>query len=262
MSSLSAPASDAPRILLVDDSPDDLRLLAEMMRVERFRFTVAGDGRSGYQRAVVVQPDLILMDVTMPQMDGFTAARLLKLDPATQHIPVIFLTSHNAPEERLQGFRLGGVDYVSKPFIAEEVIARIHVHLNRIRGSVAEKKPDAEPTVRDQDEVLAGAAAGLIQDNLENPPAVPEIARQIGTHEKRLRQIFRKHFGMTLSTFIREERIRIASQLLRETDMAVHKIAEQVGFCNARNLATAFRERLGASPTEYRQALAAQPEEP
>ena len=131
MTHAPAPSDEPPRILLVDDSPDDLRLLSEMLRVGRFRLIVAGDGRQGYQRALSHQPDLILMDVSMPNLDGFTACRLLKADPATRHIPVIFLTAKNAPEERLQGFRLGGVDYVSKPFLAEEVIARIRIHLNR-----------------------------------------------------------------------------------------------------------------------------------
>src|SRR5512133_3519711 len=90
MQAISDAAGDAPRILLVDDSQDELRLLAEMLRVERFRLSVANDGRRGYQRAVALLPDLIMLDVAMPQMDGFTAMRLLKADPATRDIPVIF----------------------------------------------------------------------------------------------------------------------------------------------------------------------------
>lgn len=248
-------AHELPRILLVDDSQEELRLLSEMLRVERFRLSVASNGRQGYQRAVVSQPDLILMDVAMPQLDGFAACRLLKADPATCHIPVIFLTAKNAPEERLQGLRLGGVDYVSKPFMAEEVIARIHIHLNRARSNVVTHRADESRPTRHPDEVVAQAAVNLIQDRLNDLPPLPEIAHLIGTHEKRLRQIFHAQLGVTMSTFIREERIRVACQLLTETEMSIQKIAEQIGFGKPGNFTTAFHERMGVPPSEYRQAM-------
>lgn len=252
MEPISGRGDEPPRILLVDDSQEELRVLSGMLRVERFRLTVAGDGRQGYQRAVVVQPDLILMDVQMPQMDGFTACRLLKTDSATRHIPLIFLTSRTEAEERLRGFRLGAVDYVSKPFLAEEVVARINVHLQR--GAVP-SFGEASPTGgRNEGDVLARAAAQLIQDHLEDLPPVPEIARLVGTHEKRLRQLFHDCFGMPVSTFVREARIRAACLLLSDTEMSVLKIAGQVGFASARNFSTAFRERMGVAPLDFRSA--------
>ena len=244
---------ELPRILLVDDSLDELRLLSDMLRAERFRLLVATDGRMGYQRAVTTQPDLILMDVSMPQMDGFTACRLLKTDPATAHIPVIFLTAKNAPEERLQGLRMGGVDYVAKPFMEEEVVARIRIHLNRARTNIVTHKTGVAET-RDPDEVLGKAAIRLIQDQLESLPPVAQIARMVGTHEKKLGQIFRSQFGMPVSAYIREERVRVACKLLTETEMSIRNIAAQVGFDNAGNFATAFRERMGMTPSDYRSA--------
>lgn len=251
-----AEAGDPPaHILLVDDSLDELRLLSGMLRAERFRLTVASDGRKGYQRAVVSQPDLILMDVAMPQLDGFSACRLLKADPATRHIPVIFLTAKNTPEERLLGLRLGGVDYVSKPVLAEEVVARIRIHLNRLHGASTTHRLDGAAVVRHPDEVIFRAASALIQDRLESLPLLPEIARMVGTHEKRLGQIFRDRLGMTVSAFAAEERIRLGSRLLAATDMSIQKIAEQVGFGGAGNFTTAFRKRMGMTPSLYRQAL-------
>lgn len=245
---------ELPRILLVDDSLDELRLLSDMLRAERFRLLVATDGRQAYQRAVAAQPELILMDVAMPQMDGFTACRLLKTDPATRHIPVIFLTAKNSPEERMQGLRMGGVDYVAKPFMEEEVVARIRIHLNRVRANFISHTVDPTETRRNPDEVIARTATRLIQDHLEALPPLPKIAHMVGTHEKRLGQIFRRQFGMTVSAFIREERIRVACKLLAETEMTIRKIAAQVGFGNAGNFATAFRERMGMAPSDYREA--------
>jgi DNA-binding response OmpR family regulator len=250
---------ESPHVLLVDDCDEDLRLLADVLRGAHFRLTTANDGRKGYQRAVVSQPDLILLDVQMPELDGFSACRLLKVDPATQRIPVIFLTARNTPEERLRGLQLGGVDYVSKPALAAEVIARIHIHLNRersYRGVEAAGVPAAKPAaVGDPDESIFQAAAQLIRDSLACLPSVPEIARQLGTHDKRLGQLFRQRVGLTVSAFAAEERIVLARSLLEKTDMSVQNVAQQVGFASAANFTTAFRQRMGMPPVLYRQAL-------
>lgn len=255
------PRHDQPHVLLVDDSLDELRLLSATLRAERFRLTVAGDGRKGYQRAVVSQPDIILLDVSMPELDGFGACRLLKADPATRHIPVIFLTAKNEPEERLRGLRLGGVDYVSKPVLAEEVVARIRIHLARPYSTGARPVQPDKPPGRHPDDVVFEAAMAEIRDRLEAPPAVPDLARMVGTHEKRLGQIFRERVGMTVSAFAAEERIGAARRLLSETDMSVQRIAEQVGFGTGANFTTAFRKRMGMTPTLYRRAFQDKAEE-
>lgn len=250
----SSPPLSPAHVLLVDDSLDELRLLSDMLRAERFRLTVARDGRTGYQRAVVSQPDIILMDVSMPELDGFAACRLLKADQATRHIPVIFLTAQNAPEERLRGLQLGGVDYVSKPALAEEVIVRLRIHLNYRSGPKPETSvPKAE--VRDPDEVILQAACNEIRNRLDAMPSLPEIARRVGTYEKRLGQIFRERLGTTVSTFVAEERIRLARRLLSETAMSIQQIAEQVGFGTGGNFTTAFRKRMGMTPSAYRHGL-------
>lgn len=247
--------SDPTHVLLVDDSLENLQILASMLRAERFRLTVASDGRKGYQRALTGQPDLILMDVAMPNLDGLSACRLLKADPMTRHIPIIFLTAKNSPEERLRGLQLGGVDYVSKPVLAEEVITRIRIHLNRIRGHVVTHRLDGESALRHPDEVILGAAIQLIRDQLENLPPFPQIAHIVGTHEKRLGQIFRNQLGMTVSTFVAEERIRLSRKLLEETRASIQEIATLVGYGNAGNFTTAFRKRMGLPPSLYRQEL-------
>lgn len=248
-------ANRAPHVLLVDDSLEELRLLSGMLHAEHFRLTVARDGRMGYQRAVVSQPDLILMDVEMPQLDGFNACRLLKTDPATRHIPVIFLTAKNAPEERLFGLRLGGVDYVGKPFLEEEVVARIRIHLERGYVDKVARSANELLAPRHPDEVLFQAATGLIRDHLENLPPLPEIAHLVGTHEKKLGQIFRERIGMTVSAFAAEERTRLACKLLTETDMSIQAIGVLVGFTSAANFTTAFGKRMGMPPSLYRAAL-------
>jgi len=252
---------ELPRVLLIDDSLDELRVLSDMLRSERFRLLVATDGRQGYQRAVTAQPDVILMDVVMPQMDGLTACRMLKVDPATRAIPVIFLSAKIAPHERLQGLRAGGIDYVSKPFLEEEVIVRVRIHLNRTRRPAITAESNGQTAPLNPTSVIARAAAALIEERLSKLPSVDEIASLVGTHQKKLTRIFREEFNMTILTFIKEERIRVASQLLTQTDMPVYQIGEQVGINNPGNFSTAFRERMGLSPSDYREATRTSAEE-
>jgi DNA-binding response OmpR family regulator len=243
-------------ILIVDDSAFEQRMLVDMLSEYPYRLSVAFNGLQGYQLALANQPDLILLDVRMPSMDGYTACRLLKANPATQNIPVIFLSGADADAERIMGLSIGGVDYVSKPFSPGELAARIQVHLNLMQRQAA-----AAPAVApgdlpsDPDAVLVAAAKRLITDDLANLPNLAEIARSVGTYREKLSQIFREQTGMTVFAFIREERIRRGEQLLRETDMDVQDIALLIGFNNAGNFATAFRERMGITPSAFRHSM-------
>lgn len=116
-------------ILAVDDNPEQLRILVEMLRQNDYRISIAFDGAQGYARAQASLPDLILLDIRMPKMDGFAVARLLKADPKTRHIPILILSSSVELEQRLLGLRAGAVDYIVKPYLAEEVTERVKIHL-------------------------------------------------------------------------------------------------------------------------------------
>ena len=242
-------------ILIVEDSAFEQRMLVDMLREYPYRLSVAFNGLQGYQLALANQPDLILLDVRMPSMDGYTACRLLKANPATQNIPVIFLSGADADAERIMGLSIGGVDYVSKPFSPGELAARIQVHLNLMQRQTAEPAAPQDSAATDPDAVVVAAAKRLIADNLASPPSLNEIARNVGTYREKLSQLFRAHTGMTVFAFIREERIRRGEQLLRETDIDVQDIALLIGFNNAGNFATAFRERMGITPSAFRNSI-------
>lgn len=119
-------------ILLIDDSVAELRVLVHMLKGAGYQITLAHNGSEGIQRAVMCQPDLVLLDVRMPFMDGFVACRHLKAEPLTQHIPVIFLSAANDTQSRLDGLRLGACDYITKPPVEEEVLLRVAIHLPQI----------------------------------------------------------------------------------------------------------------------------------
>jgi signal transduction histidine kinase len=116
-------------ILIVDDTPANLALIVEYLEARHFRMLVAQGGEEGLQRAVLVQPDLILLDAIMPGIDGFEVCRRLKAREATRDIPVIFMTSLADTQDKLTAFAVGAVDYVVKPLQVEEVMARVNAQL-------------------------------------------------------------------------------------------------------------------------------------
>ena len=123
---------DSPTILIVDDTPTNVDAVQGILAAEGFRVLTAGDGPTAVAVTRAERPDLILLDVIMPGESGFETCRRLKSDPATADIPVIFLSSLDDGKSKVTGLKTGAVDFVSKPVYAEEVLARVRVHL-RIR---------------------------------------------------------------------------------------------------------------------------------
>ncbi|WP_063553254.1 response regulator [Burkholderia territorii] len=244
-------------ILIVDDQPEQLRLLIDILRGTGCRISVAFDGLQACERAQALVPDLILMDVRMPRMDGFTACRRLAADPLTRAIPVIFLTVAGELHERVEGLEIGGVDYVLKPFEPAEVIARIRVQLMRTIRQLPADTEDIEAApapfaAGKDDDIIVRAAIRHLSRSLNDPPTVEQLARAVGTHEKRLSRAFRDNLGQTVFEYLRHERLRIAQGLLDSTSLSIASIAKEIGFSTPANFATAFRERFGITPTEWR----------
>lgn len=118
-----------PIILVVDDNPQNLKLLSNTLRNNGYRVSVARDGESAVLRAQNARPDLILLDVMMPKMDGIETCRQLREHIEIEKVPIIFITAATDTETKLKAFHAGGVDFITKPFIEEEVLARINVHI-------------------------------------------------------------------------------------------------------------------------------------
>lgn len=116
-------------ILVVDDTPTNLEVLFNLLGNSGFRVLVAENGESAIDKANYAQPDLILLDILMPGMDGFETCRRLKANEATSSIPIIFLTALTEVVDKVQGFDLGAVDFITKPLQCEEVLARVKTQL-------------------------------------------------------------------------------------------------------------------------------------
>lgn len=143
--------SDKATLLIVDDIPANLAVLFTYLREEGFNVCVAESGDDALEQIPYTKPDLILLDVMMPGIDGFETCRRLKANEDTRKIPVIFLTAMSDTVDKVKGFKIGAVDYITKPIQQEEVLARVHTHL----------------TLKKQQEVLEEQKQELQQQNNE-----------------------------------------------------------------------------------------------
>lgn len=122
-------AEDDCYILVVDDNADNLRIVSNFLKEKDYKIALATDGPTAIKIAEENRIDLILLDIMMPDMDGFETCELLKSNPLTRDIPVIFLTAKNETDDIVKGFRIGGVDYITKPFRKEELYMRVKTHV-------------------------------------------------------------------------------------------------------------------------------------
>ena len=127
--------SNPPKVLIIDDSIDVHRLLTARLRNEAFEIVNASSGRDGLQMALECEPSIILLDIDMPEMDGFQVLRKLKENPATANIPVLVLSGLTDSQDKVAAFDLGAIDYITKPFDFIELRIRLTRDKCFLRGS-------------------------------------------------------------------------------------------------------------------------------
>lgn len=152
-------------VVAVDDNPANLDTLLDALSSEQLDLAVATDGNMAIRLIEREQPDLVLLDVMLPDIDGFGVCRRLKANPQTADTQIVFMTALNNREHRLQGLKAGAVDYISKPFDAEELLARIrpHIAVRRMTRALQEKNASLESEVRQRVAVEAAREALLVE---------------------------------------------------------------------------------------------------
>lgn len=152
----------AANVLIVDDTPANLRLLAGILGEAGYQVRPVRDGRMALSVARSNLPDIILLDIMMPEMDGYEVCRQLKADEKTKDIPVIFISALDDVHDKVKSFSMGAVDYVTKPFQAEEVLARVenHIALHRLQNDLREQVAELD------------AFAHTVAHDLKNPLAL------------------------------------------------------------------------------------------
>jgi formate hydrogenlyase transcriptional activator len=176
-------------ILVVDDTPHNISILFDALTHYGYRVLAERDGKSAIEQVRHARPDLILLDVMMPGMNGFETCRQLKLNPATADIPVIFMTALTESIDKINGFNMGAVDYITKPFQLPEVLARVQTHLSirQMRLDLQTLNEQLEQRVLERTDALSRAMTELesLKDQLqaENSYLREEIGQTSGFSE-------------------------------------------------------------------------------
>ncbi len=163
----------SPDVLIVDDNPNNLDLLAGLLKGQGCRVRAAPSGRMALKSAESMPPELILMDISMPEMDGYQACEALKANPALRKIPVIFVSAHDEALDKVKAFQAGGSDYIPKPFQIEEVVARVehHIRFSRLQREIEAQNAkllDANLKLKEINDIKASMNAMLVHD-LKSP---------------------------------------------------------------------------------------------
>lgn len=260
-------------VLLVDDEEENLWILEELLQDYGFTLLTARSGEECLERSRAGRPDLILLDVRMPEMDGFETCRRLKAQADTQGIPVIFVTAADNVEDKVTGFRCGAIDYLTKPVAEAELVARISTHLDIVKlqrrleqrleayeiryGSLKEgNAATTEVEWQGANPRIARLykARQIIMANLLDPPTLAEIAREVGTNTTTLSKEFQALFGFSVMAYAREQRLQRARRMLEKSEKPINVIAHDVGYRHDSDFVTAFKRRFGLTPRSYRQS--------
>ena len=223
-------------ILIVDDTPANLGVLVETLGAAGYQLMVAEDGEEALAQTAQTQPDLILLDVMMPGLDGFETCRRLKERPETRDIPVLFMTALTETTDKVRAFAAGAVDYLTKPIEHEEALARIRTHLTlrRLQREVAMQLAQREQFIRIASHDLRHPLGMILLSGelARRGPATPELSNHLGEIHDAARQM-----RVILDTFLTVERHRVSSEeplapidvnVLAESALAQHQlIAEQ-----------------------------------
>ncbi len=243
-------------ILVVEDNADLRSFLIENLERD-YHIIVAENGSQGFDKALELIPDLILSDMMMPVMDGFTLCTKIREDERTSHIPFILLTARTSIENKLEGLELGADEYLTKPFHIKELKVRIRNLLDQrknLRKSFS-REVTVQPkniSVTSVDERFLNHALEIMEAHLTDQQfSVERFAEEIGMSRKNLLRKIKALTDKSVNEFIRNFRLQRAAQLLAGKSGTVSEIAYQVGFNNLSYFSKCFKELFGVLPNEY-----------
>ncbi len=249
--------SDSSSTVLIVEDNDELRNYIHSHFKDTYKIIEAPDGKSGYEMALEINPDIIVCDIMMPVMDGMELTRLLKSDETTSHIPVILLTAKTSDEAQVEGLETGADAYLSKPFNIAVLEARIK---NLLEGRRKLKKifsqniqiEPSEISVTSVDAAFIQKAIALVEKNISNPDFnVYHLSKDMGVSRALLHRKLVALTGLPPSGFIKAMRLKRGAYLLVEGQKTVSEVIYEVGIKSRSYFTKSFKEMFGMSPTDY-----------
>ncbi len=252
---LIEPGTDVPLVLLAEDH-GELRSYLVKEFTGMYQMVAAADGEEALSLAIQTVPDLIITDIMMPKMDGLTLIKSIRENDKTAHIPVVLLTAKDDDQTRTEGFRLGAVQFIAKPFSLPELQARIE-GLFAQREKLRQKYQTLHLPVRDGSSSdraadFLTAVVEIVDKNLENESfSVEHLQRAMAMSRMQLHRKLKALVNQSTSEFIRNIRLQRAAELLRLHKYQIGEVAYQVGFSHLSYFAKCFKERFGVLPSEF-----------
>jgi len=243
-------------VLLVDDN-DDFRFYLKDNLKDIFYIIEAANGKEGWQKALALHPDIMVSDITMPEMNGKDLCIKIKNDSRTSHIPVILLTALTGEEEELKSLEIGANDYMTKPFNFEILVSKIKnlLALQATFKKTYTRQVDYqlnEPAIPSADEKFVKDIIGYINDNMLNPSlSVNELSKHMGMNRNTLYKKLLTVTGKSPVEYIRLLRLRKAAHLLEHSQMNIAEVSYEVGFNTPQYFAKSFKEEYNMLPSEF-----------
>ena len=257
MQQLVEEQGEKPTLLIIDDN-NDIRQYERTLLQDRYIVLEAADGKEGIEIAMREVPDLVICDVMMPIMDGLEFTERLKTHVATSHIPVIMLTAKNLEEHRAEGYDHGADSYITKPFHAKVLLARIDNLLKQrcLLKNIFQKHslPETEieeSSMDDRDKAFIKKLHEIIQSNLSNNDcSVEDIGRKVGLSRVQLYRKVKALTGTSVVDLLRKARLAKAHRLLESNGKNISEVAYEVGFTSPSYFTKCFKEEFGILPGE------------
>jgi signal transduction histidine kinase/ligand-binding sensor domain-containing protein/DNA-binding response OmpR family regulator len=247
-------------VLLVEDH-DDFRFYLKDNLKEFFIIVEAVNGKQGWQKALAAHPDLIVSDISMPEMTGTELCKKLKNDQRTTHIPVILLTALAGEEQQLKGLATGASDYMTKPFNFEILHSKIKNQLAQKEQfkKTYQKQVEVRPSeviVESATEKFMQQLMALIEKNMAEPEfSVEDMSREMFMSRVALYKKLLSLTGKTPIEFLRQVRLKRAAALMEKSKMTVAEVAYEVGFNNPKYFSKYFKTEFGKLPSAYMEEI-------
>lgn len=243
-------------ILLVEDN-EDFRFYLKDNLQSYYQVIEAADGKEGWKKLIDLQPELVVSDIMMPNMNGLELSKKIKSDPRTSHVPVILLTAMASEEQQLEGFQSGANDYITKPFSFEILLSRVKslLYQRRLMQKAFQKQLEVNPaeiTVTPLDEQFIKDALAIVEANISNADfSVEDFSRAMHMSRVALYKKLLSITGRPPLEFIRSIRLKRAAQLLSKAQLSVSEVAYEVGFNNPKYFTRYFKEEFKVLPSQY-----------
>lgn len=259
-------SGEKKNMLLVEDNLE-LRFFLRSIFASDFNVIEAVNGAEGLEKALKFVPDMIISDIMMPEKDGITMAQELRANMATSHIPVVLLTAKTDIDSKLEGMELGADDYITKPFSATYLKARVEnllaqrvklqqLYLENLMNILPDYKeePPQQPEMSSNDRKFMDKLTEQMEKNMDNGDLiVDDLVKELAVSRSIFFKKLKTLTGLAPVEFIKEMRVKRAAQLIETGDYNMTQIAYMVGINDPRYFSKCFKQRFGMTPTEYKE---------